>query len=64
MIDRKDDIKKAKERITNDKIAFNDANLKGITLIVSSDNININDLADKIYNIYINMLRTIENENI
>ena len=60
MIDRKDDPKIAKQRIVNDRIAFNDSNLKGITMVISSDNISINDLADKIYNIYINMLRTLQ----
>ena len=60
MISRKDDVEKAKERIMNDKIAFNDANLEGITMIISSDNISISDLTDKVYNIYTNMLRTMD----
>lgn len=59
MIARLDKEEDAKRRLINDRIAFNDANLKGITLVVDSDNITIEELTLKIYNLYTNILRTL-----
>ena len=59
MIKRKDAIEDAKKRITSDRIAFNDSNLNGITFVVDSDNISLNDLCDEIMNLYSNVLRTL-----
>ncbi len=60
MISRKDAIEDAKRRILSDRITFNDVNLQGITFVIDSDNISLEDLCDKINNLYSNMLRTIK----
>lgn len=62
MIARKDREEDAKERIINDRITFNDAKIKGITYVVDSDDISIEELTNKIYNLYISILRTRWNE--
>ena len=59
MLARKDSEEDAKRRLINDRIAFNDSNLQGITFVVDSDNISIYDLTDKIHNLYANILRTL-----
>lgn len=60
MLARKDSLEDAKRRLLSDKITFNDANLEGITFVVDSDNISLNDLCDEIKNLYTNILRTLD----
>lgn len=57
MIDRKDDVESAKKRLINDRIAFSEANLAGITYIVDSGDISLDDLTDNIANLYLNHLK-------
>ena len=59
MIARKDKEEDAKRRLINDRIAFNDDNLKGITLVVNSDNITIEELTRMVANLYNSILRTL-----
>ena len=59
MINRNDSVESAKNRLINDRIAFNDANLQGITFVVDSDNITLDELCDKVMNLYSNILRTL-----
>jgi guanylate kinase len=56
MIKRQDAVESADQRLVNDRIAFNEANLKGITYIVESDNITLEDLSKKVNDLYINHL--------
>lgn len=56
MIKRQDPVESAKKRLVNDKIAFNDANLQGITFTVNSDNISLDDLCEKIKDLYLGAL--------
>ena len=56
MIYRKDSEENAKKRIINDRIAFSDANLNGITHVVNSDLYNIDELSEVVYNIYMKSL--------
>ena len=56
MICRKDSEENAKKRIINDRIAFSDANLSGITHVVNSDLYTIDELSDVVYNIYMKSL--------
>ncbi len=60
MLDRKDDENLARQRIINDRIAFYDKHMKGVTFVVDSNDISIKDLGDKIYNLYHNMLLSVE----
>ena len=59
MLKRNDSIEDAKKRIVSDRIAFNDANLSGITFVVDSDDISLDDLCDEVMNLYSNVLRTL-----
>ncbi len=59
MLNRNDKIEEAKKRIINDRIAFNDANLNGITYVIDSDNVSIENIGDEIMNLYKNILRTL-----
>lgn len=59
MIKRNDSEEDAKRRLINDRIAFNDSNLQGITFVVDSDNITLDELTNKIHNLYVNILRTL-----
>ncbi len=59
MLDRNDSLQNAKDRITNDRIAFNDANLNGITYVIDSDHTSIENMGDEIHNLYKNILRTL-----
>lgn len=59
MIKRNDSEEDAKKRLINDRIAFNDSNLQGITFVVDSDNIPLYELTNKIHNLYANILRTL-----
>lgn len=59
MIKRHDPVEAAKKRLINDRIAFNDANLQGITFVIDSDNISLENLCDKVMNLYSNILRTL-----
>ena len=45
-----------KKRLVNDRIAFTDANLQGITFTVDSGDISLNDLCDKITDLYLKAL--------
>ncbi len=56
MLQRKDSIELAKSRIINDKIAFYDKNMNGVTFVVDSSTLTIEQLGDKIYNLYHSML--------
>ena len=60
MISRKDSIQKAKERLINDRIAFYDKNMIGVTFVVDSSTISISELGDKIYNLYHNVLSSMD----
>ena len=59
MIKRNDSEEDAKRRLINDRIAFNDSNLQGITFVVDSDNITLDELTNKIHNLYVNILRAL-----
>lgn len=59
MLARKDSEEDAKKRLINDRIAFNEANLQGITFVVDSDNVTISELTREIHNLYTNVLRTL-----
>ena len=56
MIKREDPVDAAKKRLVNDRIAFTDANLQGITFTVDSGDISLNDLCDKIKDLYLKAL--------
>lgn len=58
MINRNDSVEDAKKRIISDRIAFKDTNLNGITFVVDSDNISLEDLCDEVMNLYSSVLRT------
>ena len=52
MISRKDSVENANRRLVNDRIAFTEANLQGITFKVDSGNISLEDLCDKVKKLY------------
>ena len=60
MIARKDPLLEAKKRIINDRIAFYDKNLEGVTFVIDSSKNNIPELGDKIYNLYHNLLISLD----
>ena len=58
MIKRNDNADDAKQRIINDRIAFNDNNIKGINFVVDSDKKSLDSLCDEIKNLYFSVIRT------
>ena len=58
MIKRNDNADDAKQRIINDRIAFNDNNIKGINFVVDSDKKSLDSLCDEIKNLYYSVIRT------
>lgn len=59
MLLRKDAVEDAEKRIVNDRIAFNLANLQGITFIVNSGDITLTDLTDKVMELYQGVLNNL-----
>lgn len=59
MIDRKDDPELARKRLINDRIAFSEANLSGITYIVDSGEISIDDLSFNVAKVYFDHLKAL-----
>lgn len=57
MIKRQDSVESAKRRIVNDRIAFNDANLQGITFTIEGDDISLDDLCEQVKNLYFGALK-------
>lgn len=57
MRQRLDPEDKIKARILNDRIAFNDNCLKGVTFVVYSENESLDELTDEIYNLYSSIIR-------
>lgn len=55
MIYRQDKPEDIKKRVENDRIAFKD--IKDVDFIISNEDITLAELADKIYNLYINRIR-------
>jgi len=53
MIERGDDLEKAKSRIAHDRIAFNPNNIPKVDYVVESESSNVEEVADKIYKLYI-----------
>ena len=60
MILRKDEVELAKKRIINDRIAFNEANLSKVDYVVESDKLAIDELSQKIYELYQNHLKNLK----
>lgn len=60
MIERKDDINEIKKRLTNDDLYF-EKSKKEVNYVILNNNNNtsINDIANQIYNLYINHLKKI-----
>jgi len=52
MLCRKDSLEYAKKRLENDKIAFE--NIEGVDYYIENEDISLEELANKIYNIYVN----------
>lgn len=52
MLCRKDSLENAKERLANDEIAFK--NIEGVDYYIENEDISLEELANKIYNIYNN----------
>ena len=59
MVSRNDKLEDINKRLINDKIAFSDNNIQGVTFVVDSDTLSIEQLTDKIYNMYTNMLSSL-----
>ena len=57
MLLRKDSVEDAEKRLVNDRIAFNLANLHGISFIVNSGDITLTDLTDKVMELYQGVLK-------
>ena len=57
MISRKDPVESANKRLVNDRIAFAEANLQGITFVVDSGNISLEDLCEKVIELYNGVLK-------
>ena len=60
MLERKDCEEKAKMRIINDKIAFFDEHLNGVTFVVDSSKDSIQVVGDKVLNLYKSVLSTLK----
>ncbi len=60
MLKRNDPFVEAQKRIVNDRIAFYDKNLNGVTFVIDSSQDNIEQLGDKIYNLYHNLLVSLD----
>lgn len=59
MILRNDAFENAKKRIMNDRIAFHEKNMAGVTFVVDSDTLSVEQLTDKIFNMYQNVLQSL-----
>ena len=59
MLLRKDSVEDAEKRLVNDRIAFNLANLHGISFIVNSGDITLTDLTDKVMELYQGVLKNL-----
>lgn len=59
MLLRKDSVEDAERRLVNDRIAFNLANLHGISFIVNSAEITLTDLTDKVMDLYQGVLKSL-----
>ena len=59
MLLRKDSVEDAENRLVNDRIAFNLANLHGISFIVNSGDITLTDLTDKVMELYQGVLKNL-----
>ena len=60
MIARGDDITSVNERLENDQIEFSDEKISHIDFVIHSDELSLNDMTDKIYNLYINKLNELK----
>ena len=60
MLKRNDPFVEAQKRIVNDRIAFYDKNLNGVTFVIDSSQDNFEQLGDKIYNLYHNLLVSLD----
>lgn len=58
MLSRGDKIEDAKRRVINDRIAFKKSSLAKVDFIIDSENATLEDLADEIYNKYIDKLNS------
>ena len=59
MLFRKDPIENANKRLVNDRIAFTEANLQGISFVVDSGNITLEDLSEKVMELYNGVLENL-----
>ena len=59
MLLRKDSVEDAEKRLVNDRIAFNLANLHGISFIVNSGDITLTDLTDQVMELYQGVLKSL-----
>ena len=59
MLLRKDSVEDAERRLVNDRIAFNLANLHGISFIVNSAEITLTDLTDQVMELYQGVLKSL-----
>lgn len=59
MLLRKDSVEDAEKRLVNDRIAFNLANLHGISFIVNSGDITLTDLTDQVIELYQGVLKNL-----
>ena len=59
MLLRKDSVEDAEKRLVNDRIAFNLANLHGISFIVNSGDITLTDLTDQVMELYQGVLKNL-----
>ena len=60
MIARGDDITSVNERLENNQIEFSDEKISHIDFVIHSDELSLNDMTDKIYNLYINKLNELK----
>lgn len=59
MIARKDKEEDAKRRISNDKIAFYDKNLAGVTFVVDSSGDRLDEISAEVYNLYMSIIKSL-----
>ena len=59
MINRKDSVEDAHKRLVNDRIAFTEANLQGISFVVNSADTTLQELCDKVLSLYNGVLENL-----
>lgn len=57
MISRGDKLEDVEKRLINDRITFNKANLNGIDFVIESNEISIEELSEKVKDVYLNALK-------